>query len=376
MKICVLGTHAFDGEGPKVGTQHIAEALARAGHEVTYLTAQASWVTLFFAEHRRKYLRTLHPVHVEDRLTQFTPTTLFPMRALKRVERLAVEPWLMGLNRRLEGTRARRVEQMEFDLCIFSASSSMTLLPKIRARRYIYRQNDVLEGFEAAPRSLLDFEHQLLSSSQVWAVYPVNEDLARCLHARYPHLRTRVIPNGVDLPLFRNAAPDPELLGTRGTNVIYVGIFNSLIDVELIWATARLLPDHSFHLYGTWYRPVPAARPPNVIVYGPIRHDAIARKMKACSVGLIASGPANAGRLVEKPLKYYEYLAAGLGVAATSWGGKRLEPFAVIGDTPDELARAILEAKCLPGRNAAAVETTLQALDWSAVVNRMMLDWQ
>ena len=372
MKVCVLGTHSFGGDGPKVGTQHIAETLARDGHEVYYVTSQVSFLTLLSGEHRAKYLS--EPRRLADRLFQLTPASLLPMRTIALLEGSFLEPLAMRLNRAVERTRSRLLERTLFDLCIFSAAGSMTLLPRIRARRYIYRHNDVLAKFERVPPSLLQFERRLLRHHPIWRVCSVNEALAESLRTIYPDLPIKVVPNGIDCALFRTAEPDPDLLRTRSSNVVFVGVFDFWTDVDLIVATASVLTDHSFHLFGKWNRPVPAAIPGNVHIHGPIRHRAAVAKMKACSVGLIPSGPRNAGRLVARPLKFYEYLAAGLGVAATSYAGKGLEPFAVLGDTPEALAEAILRAKSVPETFAAEIETALRELDWHCIVEQMLAE--
>lgn len=372
MRICVLGTHSLSGHGPKVGTQHIAETLARQGHDVLYVTAQASWLALLFPQHRAKYISTFGTLRLSERLVQATPVKLFPMRVVKQLEGTPLHGAVVWLNGAVERTRGRVLEAGEFDLCIFSAASSMTLLRRVRARDYLYRVNDLLSGFAGVPRSLLEFERHVLENYPIAAVCPVNEQLAEHLRARYPNLKVRMVPNGVDLALFQAAEPDPTLRMSRATNVIYVGSFDAWTDVDLMLATAEQLPDHSFHLFGNWDRTVPARLPGNVYMHGPIRHQAIATKMKGCSVGLIPSGRQNAGRMVEKPLKYYEYLAAGLGVAATSFAGKDLEPYAVLGDCPDQLADAIREAKSVPEQFAPQIEKTLRGLGWDGIVRQML----
>jgi glycosyltransferase involved in cell wall biosynthesis len=372
VRICVLGTYSLTGRGPKIGTQHIAETLARQGHDVLYLTAQASWLALLFPQHRARYLSTFGALRINERLVQATPVKLFPMRTLKQLEGTPLHGAVVWLNAAVERTRGRVLEKEEFDLCIFSAANSMTLLRRVRAPCYIYRVNDLLSGFSGVPRSLLEFERYVLENYPIAEVCPVNEQLAAHFRAGYPNRKVRVIPNGVDLALFQAAEPDPVLRMTRSTNVIYVGSFDLWTDVDLILATAARLPDHSFHLFGSGNKTAPAALPPNVHVYGPIPHQGIATKMKGCSVGLIPSGPQNAGRMVEKPLKYYEYLAAGLGVAATSFAGKGLEPLAVLGDSPDQLADAIREAKSVPARLAPEIREALRGLGWDGLVRQLL----
>lgn len=303
---------------------------------------------------------------------QVTPVNFMPMRGLRALQGSSLGSGFARINEAVERTRGRVLEDAEFDLCIFSATSSMTLVPKVRARRFIYRVNDLLRGFEAVPKSLLDCERRVLESDLIDEVCAVNEELAESVRWSYPHLKVRVVPNGVDLASFKRAEPDAALQETRNTNVIYVGAFHPWTDVDLILDTAERLPDHTFHLFGNWNIPTPRRRLGNVRLYGPIRHETIAGKMKACSVGLIPSGGQNEGRMVEKPLKYYEYLAAGLGVAATSHAGRGLEPFAAIGDTPSALADAIVRAKSLPERFGADISATLQALDWDQLARKMV----
>jgi glycosyltransferase involved in cell wall biosynthesis len=372
LKICVLGTHSLLGEGPKVGTQHIAEILAQLGHRVTYVTAHSSWPSLLFPAHRSKYLATFKPLRVADRLVQITPVNFLPVRVVKRLEETPLRWPVERINAAVERTRGRVLEEAEFDLCIFSAATTMTLLPKIRARHYVYRVNDLLSAFAGAPKSLVALERTVLERHPIDEVCAVNEQIAERISAVYPRLRVRVLPNGVDLALFDNARPDPELEKTRRTNIIYVGWFDTWTNIDLVFQTAACLPDHNFHLFGTWNRHLPAKRPANVLIHGPIRHREIASKMKGCCVGLIPSGPQNTGRLVEKPLKFYEYLAAGLGVAATTYGGKDLEPFALIADDPRGLAAAILEAKRIPERHREQIRETLRAREWRGIVRSMV----
>lgn len=375
MNICVLGTHSLLGEGPKVGTQHIAETLAKQGHKVTYVTAHASWVALFSSAHRGKYLSTFSPARISPSLQQVTPVNFLPVRVAKRLEGTPLNRAVVRLNTALERSRGRVLEDASFDLCIFSASSTMTLLPKIKARHFIYRVNDLLSAFEGAPRSLVELERRVLESHPIHEACAVNEQIAAHLRAKYPHLKVRVVPNGLDLELFERALPDPALEPTRLTNVIYVGWFDNWTDVGLIYATARNLPDHTFHLYGAWNRAIPSGRPPNVRIYGPIRHRAIAAKMKGCSVGIIPSGHQNVGRLVEKPLKFFEYLAAGLGVAATSYAGSGLEPFATIGNDPGSFAAAIGAAKGIPARHGPEIRQALAQRDWDDLVRSIIQDF-
>jgi hypothetical protein len=76
--------------------------------------------------------------------------------------------------------------------------------------------------------------------------------------------------------------------------------------------------------------------------------------------------------MVEKPLKFYEYLAGGLGIAATSHAGKGLEPFAVIGDDPPTLAAAVLQAKSIPARLGPDIREALRHRSWATIVGQLL----
>lgn len=374
MRICVLGTHPLTGVGPKVGIQHIAETLAGFGHDVVYVTSHASPLMLFVPEHSARFRRTARPLMVAPRLRQLTPVNLVPARVLKRLETVPGGRILATLDDSFQHTRKGALEREHFDVCICSAASTLTLVDRISSSRLYYRLNDLMSGFHGVPRSLLGREAALLRSARLDGVWAVNAQLASFATTTAPGATVAVQPNGVALRLFEEAEPDAALVGTRERNVIYVGAVEFWVDVALLFDSARLLPTHAFHIYGPWAIPVPKDMPENVHVHGPIAHDAIASKMKACAVGIIPAGPGNRGRMVERPLKYYEYLAAGLGVAATSLAGDGLEPFAVIGDTPRAFADAILRARDVPRLQGRAIAAAVGERDWPLLVRRMLPD--
>jgi glycosyltransferase involved in cell wall biosynthesis len=279
---------------------------------------------------------------------------------------------LLDLNRRVERTRSGVLEREEFDVCIFTTGSTITLVPKVRARHYIYRCNDLLAKLPGVPRSLVAFETALLRGHPIAAACPVNDELAAGLRARNPGLRVEVVPNGIDRALVARATPDPALAATRDRNVIYAGAFTEWVDVELLLGTAALLPERDFHLFGAWFIPRPAHLPPNVVVHGAVAHDRVPGLLKAATVGVIPYGRQNASRMVERPHKYYEYLEAGLGVAASRHAGSGLAPYAAVGNTPPALVEAIRCAPSLRAQHAAALEAELGALDWGDIARAIL----
>lgn len=369
MKICILGSHDIVA-GSRGGTVYMAENLAAMGHSVTYVSSQAS----FLARLRGGAGYRKPGVHyVEGGIRHVKPRTFAPWRVAAAADRVRAGELVLVINRLTERMTLPAPLLERFDLCVASAAGTLTLVDRIAARRYVYRRNDVLSGFSGVPRALVQLEWDLLRSGLFSLASCVNMHLARDLEQHVSGLRTNVVPNGISLGLYKSVEPDEELLATRQKNVLFVGGVTHWVDVPLVLETARLLPDHRFQLHGPWHIPAPRGPlPGNVSIHGPIGHTDAIRKMKACAVGIIPSGRGNQGRMVVKPIKFYEYLAAGMGIAATSNAGEGLEPFAAVADGPQRFAQAILDAPGLAARFRADIDAELCAMDWKRIVPRIV----
>src|SRR5207253_2165135 len=73
--------------------------------------------------------------------------------------------------------------------------------------------------------------------------------------------------------------------------------------------------------------------------------------------------------MMERPLKFYEYLAAGLGIAATDVGmlKKGMGNWAHYGRTPHAFADAIIRAARDSGQELQARYAFLQNYSWSRI---------
>jgi hypothetical protein len=128
---------------------------------------------------------------------------------------------------------------------------------------------------------------------------------------------------------------------------VFLGNIDDRVDQELVNQTARLLPDWTFDFYG----PLAAAwqmNEANVHYRGPLAYDDISRALPAYSVGLIPFRELGGFmKAVERPLKFYEYISAGLGVACTDVGSMRsgMGGWARFGGTAEEFSHAIEQAQ-------------------------------
>jgi glycosyltransferase involved in cell wall biosynthesis len=133
-----------------------------------------------------------------------------------------------------------------------------------------------------------------------------------------------VIPNGIDAGEWSAPGPAPrwftELPGPR---MLYVGSLDPRVEVEAVRATATAYPNGSVVLIGRCPDPDHYASLrdlPNVTIAPPVGRAELVGLVAAADVGLI---PHVRNELTEamSPLKLYEYLAAGLPVAAVDLPG-------------------------------------------------------
>jgi len=194
---------------------------------------------------------------------------------------------------------ARLATSFECDLLVFDAIDDWRLLPGVDLRA-------VEQGYA-------------ILAERAGLVLAVNGTLIRRLA---PRGRAEVLPNAVDMALWRNVSPDPAAFPdvTPGTPVaVYVGTLQERVDVDLLAQVAAAQPGFAFRLIGPradGFR-LPSGSPPNLRIEPAVAHEHVPGLLAAASVCLV---PHHRGGIVDTmdPLKVYEYLAAGRPVVATS----------------------------------------------------------
>lgn len=133
-----------------------------------------------------------------------------------------------------------------------------------------------------------------------------------------------VIPNGIDATEWTTPGRAPEwFLALPGPRLVYVGSLDPRLEVEAIRRTALAHPEASIALVGRCPDPdhyAPIRDLPNVTIAPPVDRAELVGLVSAADVGLI---PHVRNELTKamSPLKLYEYLAAGLPVAAVDLPG-------------------------------------------------------
>jgi glycosyltransferase involved in cell wall biosynthesis len=164
-----------------------------------------------------------------------------------------------------------------------------------------------------------------------------------------------VIPNGIEPEEWlARALPPSWFTALPGPRLLYVGTLDPRLEVESLRALAMAYPTASVVLVGRCpdpehYEPLRALR--NVTIAPPVSRSELTALVGAADVGLIPHVRDEQTEAMS-PLKLYEYLAAGLPVAATD-----LPPIAPVwpartalaktpADFPAAVARALEIGRC------------------------------
>lgn len=306
--------------------QHLAVALARAGHPVLYVDGFL----------RSRILPSRHLLHARGGLH------VLRMRVPGRPD-----PYREPLDRRaavrmagtiLAGLRGER------PLMVFVQLPFWAELGRELARRLgvplVYDRIDLHAGFPGVPESIGKAEERLMREADlVCATAGLLAEGPRDLNARVQLLR-----NGVDLGAFPEPAPQ------RRDGIIrigYVGALGPWFDAEAVGQAARALPDWRFRLAGRVEDPRVAALSslPNLGTVGEIPFAEVAAFLSDLDVALVPFRDLPLTRAVD-PVKLYEALAMGLPVVARRlpeterWS----EPLVYLYDDPESFVRQLQRA--------------------------------
>jgi teichuronic acid biosynthesis glycosyltransferase TuaH len=213
--------------------------------------------------------------------------------------------------------------------------------------------DDWLES-SLAPRQLERLEeNERLLLARAGAVVVCSPDLAR---TRGASRSVEIIPNGVDVDLFRTPQPRPAAL--PGAPVaLYVGTLHTdRVDVPLIRSLAEARPDLQVVLAGPNSLPAEETatleRAANIHLLGAWPYEQVPALLQHADIVII---PHVVNRFTESldPIKAYECLAVGRPTVATPVAGFRQLGPPVVVATPErfvEAAGAALATATPPGR--------------------------
>jgi glycosyltransferase involved in cell wall biosynthesis len=343
--------------------QHIPEGLSRRSWKVDYFSVPSSLGDIIGKRRRERISRVWLKSQwrgwkINKNLTEYCLPSVFPpSRKLLFFDwQLETYKWFIPQHLRLKA----------YDVCICDCTPSAVYLPFFRFRNLIFRLNDPVEWQARPIQKILRTIDKRSISTHIWAV---SQPLGNLASRLYPQLPLRVYPNCVDLnAFFKNpdwSKTDPP------KKAVFIGSFERRIDQQLIVDTAKLLPDWTFRLIGSHCHHVDI-HAKNIKLLGHLPHSQLPDILSNYSVGLIpirADDPDM--RFLESPLKFYEYLAVGIGIAATRAGKmeKTLGAWAKFGDTPKEFAKAITDARAGLPHDADKRRAFCERHSWDRLVD-------
>ena len=311
----------------QVGSQHLARQFARHGWEVHYFSAPISLMhlpKLFSAEviRRLKCAIQCQTIHADGMIRSYVPFSLIaPAGNCLLRHKVVTCNWFRTMVPSLKSMQHKSGFE-RISLLYIDNLSYHFLLDQLSYQKSIFRVMDMHERFSGWTGVARHLAQEIARQADV-TVYSAH-GLKKYVDT-LGSSKSVLVPNGVDFdffhtqshtqrhPLFQNI-PDPVLL--------YTGMIDARLDFGLIRSAAHSLPHVSFVFAG----PVGIAHqlsdlPANVYLTGPVSHAQMPELIRSAAAGLIPFDVDNQMDLIQgiRPLKLFEYLAAGIPVISARW---------------------------------------------------------
>ncbi|MCX7943465.1 MAG: glycosyltransferase [Deltaproteobacteria bacterium] len=372
-KILIFGNFPFNSTSEFIDTNHFANYFASIGDNVDFVTppAYVPDFCLFFLKNRLSTLKNyLHSsIQIRDNLFQYTPLSFLPIRN-NSILGSKFNTKLFSL-----GFKSTSLSRKNYDICITSQGFMLIWSQYVNAKLFIYRYNDIIDGFKDNPPILNEYENTFVKYKSP-IILAVNQRLAEYLHKKYPENKNiKILPNGVDIDFFKNAKPDEELIKIKKKKLVFCGGVDFWVDTDLLYETARRLTDSILIIIGPSYTNIDKLLSlPNVVYLGPKKYEQIPSLLKACDIGLIPFKKNRLTEFVEKPLKYYEYLAAGLMVISTGLAHTtEKNPYFKNCRDPQLFIETIEKTEVMKVTDRWKISSTVNENDWKSIFSELEL---
>lgn len=295
MKILLL-SHASLSTGFVVGSHHIAQNLSTS-HSVKHVSSPVTLAHLFKGKvGRKKLLRSFFPKKPTGwSFTDYIPFVPFPYGYNSKLD--SINNWFILVYFKLFSIPINN------DLVLIDQPLFASLLPKLTSKKIIYRPTDIYklmggDRFVDCEIKSIELADAIIATSQ-----EVLEALPLASNNSKP---TLVINNGVDYEYFANHSH------VTREGCVYAGAVDFRFDIEEVIALAASLPSIRFDIYGPISIDLTEFSIPNNLTFkGAVSYGELPNILAQYTVGIIPMNdhPSNDGR---SPMKFYEYLAAGL----------------------------------------------------------------
>lgn len=304
--------------------QHVAVQLSSLGHQVLYIDSLGLRRPSISRQDGRRVLRRLRmgfrgPVQIGQNMWRWSPA-VFPLQSNSLVR---------AVNRQILGhsiDRYLRLLGMKPDILWTYNPITTQLLDTSSFDAVVYHCVDEIKAQPGMPTVAIEsYEKELSeSASIIFATSPLLAETRSLWNAN-----THYFANVADYDHFSRAMDDsvlipPDLQEIPGPRIVFIGAITPYkMDIQLLSTAARARRDWSFILIGKVGEGDPGAdvsgleAEPNIHLIGPRAYGELPRYLRGCDVGILPAAM-NDYTAAMFPMKFFEYLAAGLPVVSTA----------------------------------------------------------
>ncbi|MGG0307056.1 hypothetical protein ABEY43_13020 [Priestia megaterium] len=312
MKIMLVSGHYYESKR-KAGFHRLARAFSEMGHEIYFVTAPISYMSVIKKDHKFQYpllkeKNKLKKVSNERNVYSYVFFTLFHAGNLQKriLNKLSVPIFkYYGSN------SMRKIKNIvrEMDLIIFESTPALLLMEKFKkinsTAKYVYRVSDDIRFLHCHPM-VIEEENKIKNSFDLISVTckyvkDIFGDGSR-VHLHY---------HGIDKDVYDLEYDNPYL---KEKNAIFVG--NSHFDYNFLKAAANALPDVSFHIIGPIEEKV---KNKNIIYYGEMPFHETIKYVKNADFGLANRTYEVGSESLTDTLKILQYSYCNIPVIAPSY---------------------------------------------------------
>lgn len=229
-------------------------------------------------------------------------------------------PWLSRYNGRLIANSIFQHYPVKQPLMWSSLPSAVDAIDALSPRATVYYCGDDFAHLSGVDHEVVQYKERQLAQ---------RADLIICasdtLADKFPHHKTKVLPHGVDLPLFQTPQPRPTDLPDSPLIAGFYGALDQWFDQALLREVALACPEWQFVLIGPQKVTITDLLAlPNVHWLGVKPHAALAAYVQHWQVSLL---PFLLTPQIHacNPLKLREYLAVGTPILSTDFPA--LQPY-------------------------------------------------
>jgi len=371
--VVVVSPHLWK-ENHKINLHFFAEHFLERGCSVNFLTV---FLSLFSLINPWLFNNKLRKLQVwlkggekqrfnQSTLTNYVVLSIFhPSRRIPLLNSYYVAKEYLKFSYPPVSRWLKKIYGKPVDILMFDANG-ISICSQVTARLVIYRLNDLISDFSGIPEALIKYESEILK--KVDLVLPVSAPLYDyAVKKRGTQKGVYLLPNGVEVHKFFRSYQIPlEYEGIPNPRAIYVGTTSSWFGWDLLIYAAEQKEDMSFVIIGPGY--VPSDLPKNVYVLGPKPYEDIPAYMQHADVGLIPFKNVLHMNTVERPLKFYQYLASGLPIVSVSYGAlKKMAPYAILAGDPKEFVQGVGQALEFDKSDRDNLRETARRFSWKKI---------